>query len=354
MKIAILAHNKFPICEPYAGGLEMITHLLVKNLSSRGHTVHLYALEGSDSSLHVVPFESIRCENPEITEESENSHMYSKAIRQIENGNYDLVHNHSMNDLPIMWAANTPLKIITSFHTPVFESIHKGLENCTFTPNQTFTTVSKSLGKLYAEHLTNYEVVYNGIDVSKWRFSITPIKNQVCWLGRICKEKAPDSAIRMALKAGKNIVLAGPESDPEYFKTHVEEFLGHPQVTYLGHLNHSEINKIIRESEATLFTSTWKEPYGLVIAESLACGTPVISWDIGAASEILTFKTGFLIPAFDEDIFIESISNIGSLSRRDCRKRAESFCDVSKMVNRYEALYKKLATANRFSKKIAV
>ena len=132
MKIAILAHNKFPISEPYAGGLEMITHLLVKNLLKRGHEVHLYALSGSDPDLEVIPFESIKAENPEISEESDDAHMYSKAIRQIETGNYDLVHNHSMNDLPIRWAANTDLNIITSFHTPVFDSIHRGLENMPF------------------------------------------------------------------------------------------------------------------------------------------------------------------------------------------------------------------------------
>ena len=354
MKIAILAHNKFPISEPYAGGLEMITHLLVKNLLKRGHEVHLYALSGSDPDLEVIPFESIKAENPEISEESDDSHMYSRAIRQIEIGNYDLVHNHSMNDLPLSWAPNTHLNIITSFHTPVFESIHRGLENYAFATNQFFTCVSNKLGKLYEPLIKNYEVVYNGIDVNNWHFSITPIKDQVCWLGRICKEKDPETAIKLALKANKNIVMAGPKSDPDYFRDHVEKYLEHPQVTYLGHLVHTEINKLIRESEATLFTSVWEEPYGLVIAESLACGTPVIAWDLGAAAEILTSKTGFLIPTFDESEFEKSIKNVGSLYRSACRKRAENFCDVSIMVQKYEALYQNIISKRANVKKIAV
>ena len=354
MKIAILAHNKFPISEPYAGGLEMITHLLVKNLLKRGHEVHLYALSGSDPDLEVIPFESIKAENPEISEESDDAHMYSKAIRQIETGNYDLVHNHSMNDLPIRWAANTDLNIITSFHTPVFDSIHRGLEKYAFPENQLFTCVSKKLGKVYEPLVKTYEVVYNGIDVSKWLFSIAPIKDQVCWLGRICKEKNPETAIKLALKANKNIVLAGPKSDPDYFKNRVEKYLVHPQVTYLGHLVHTEINKLIRESEATLFTSVWEEPYGLVIAESLACGTPVIAWDLGAAAEILTSQTGFLIPAFNEVEFEKSLKNVGDLFRSDCRKRAENFCDVSLMVDKYEAMYQGITSKRTYVKKIAV
>lgn len=354
MKIAILAHNKFPISEPYAGGLEMITHLLVKNLMAKGHQVDLYALGGSDPELNVIPFDSIRAENSDISEESDNSHMYSKAIRQIETENYDVVHNHSMHDLPITWAANTHLNIITSFHTPVFESIYKGLENLLPTENQIFTCVSKSLGKQYESLIENYQVVYNGIDVSQWNFEAKPKSDQVCWLGRICKEKDPEMAIKLALKANKNIVLAGPMSDPDYFEAHVKSYLDHPQVTYLGHLVHKDINLLIKESEATLFTSTWEEPYGLVIAESLACGTPVISWNIGAASEIITTQTGFVIPAFNEDKFVEGIRNIRAINRVACRERAEIFCDVKQMVHGYEALYQRIFNKNRRLKRIAI
>ena len=340
MRIALLAHNKFPIAEPYAGGLEMLTHILAKRLVDRGHEVTLYALAGSDPDLNIVAFESLRSLNPEISETSDNSLMYAKALRHIESSNFDIVHNHSMHDLPIIWADNVELRVISTFHTPVFEDIHTGLSNCKFTNNQKFTVVSQSLGKVYNSLLKNPQVIYNGIDLKNWSFTDNPEKDQVCWIGRICKEKAPHIAVKLALAAGTKIVLAGPLSNEEYFKNHLEEYLDNPKVTYAGHLKQNQIDTLIGESEVTLFTSVWEEPYGLVIAESLACGTPVVAWEVGASREILTNDCGLTITPFSEKEFMEGIIKAVQMDRKNCRKRAEQFCDVEIMVDQYEQLYR--------------
>lgn len=348
MKIALLAHNKFPIVQPYAGGLEMITHLLAEKLQTMGHEVHLYALDGSDSSLKIIALndDSINWAalrkkqiSKEISDDYIDNLMYSLALAKIEAENYDIVHNHSMHHLPIVWGEISSLKVITTFHTPVFEDIHRGLTSIKSTNNQKFTTVSAKLGRIYEELISDYSVIYNGINVQNWNFHPEANKGNVCWIGRICKEKAPHKAIEFALKAKKKIVLAGPVSEETYFREYVKPLLEHNAVQYAGHLEQKELNKIMGKAEATLFTSVWEEPYGLVIAESLACGTPVIAWNVGAAPEIISAKSGIVVPAFKEELFISAIKNISTINRQACRDRAINFCDASIMVKAYEKLY---------------
>lgn len=353
MKIAILAHNKFPIAEPYAGGLEMITHQLVQSLMERGHDVHLYALSGSDPQFDVTSLDIVQVANNELTESEMDELMYRNVLEVIESIDYDVVHNHSMHELPIIWGAASRHKFLTSFHTPVFDSIHAGLTNIFGRDHQErFSVVSGKLGKTYQHLLPQQEVVYNGIDTAAWNFSRFADKDKLCWIGRICKEKAPHLAIDYALKANKKIVLAGPLSNTEYFQEYVAPRLQQDGVEYLGHLKHKALNRLIGSSEATLFTSVWDEPYGLVIAESLACGTPVISFNVGAAPEILTEETGFLVELEDEKSFVSAIKSCTKLNRKDCRERAVNFCDKAQMVDAYEAIYQEMI-ADKL-KKIAV
>ena len=134
------------------------------------------------------------------------------------------------------------------------------------------------------------------------------------------------------MKANKKIVLAGPLSNSEYFKEYVEPRLELEGVEYIGHLKHKGLNKLIGSSEVTLFTSVWDEPYGLVIAESLACGTPVVSFNVGAAPEILTKETGVLVDLEDEAGFVNAIHSSSKLNRNHCRQRAIEFCDKAHTV----------------------
>ncbi|MCM4154964.1 glycosyltransferase [Gramella sp. AN32] len=355
MKIALIAHNRFPIAEPYAGGLEMITHLLAKQLMAQHHEVDLYALKNSDPSINIIPLDDsiIDWGNLNSTEETDDL-MYAMALQKIEAKSYDIVHNHSMHHLPIILGEHSKNQFITTFHTPVFTDIHKGLSLNKSHSRQIFTMVSGRLGEVYKYLIPKHETVYNGVDVRAWTYNPSPVKDQYCWLGRICKEKAPHLAIEAVLKKGKKIVLAGPVSCETYFEESITPYLNNNKVSYLGHLNHSEINKLIGSSVATLFTSVWDEPYGLVIAESLACGTPVISWNVGAAPEILTSKCGIIVPAFDLNKFGEALINVEKLDRLESRKRAIEFCDVSIMVNAYLELYRKHSSNRILIQNIAV
>ncbi len=338
MKIAILAHCLYPIAEPYAGGLEMITHQLCKSLKEKGHTVHLYAHKDSDSAFEIFPLE-ISNEQKTIDLSGVEQYLgeykgieadfiyqsaaYAKAINQIDKGSYDIVHNNSLHHFSISMGNMLSAPLITSFHTPPFPYLQMGTASVYGFCNQTFTTVSKKLGEIWSDFIESHEVVYNGIDVSKWKHTEKiekEFENTAFWSGRMCIEKAPHHAIQAALKAGIKLTLAGQMSDEKYFEKEVKPLLdkNKESINYVGHINQEKINAYLCNSVASLFTSTWEEPYGLVLAESLACGTPVIAYNIGAAPEILTSKTGVLVEPNSIEKLAKAFKTASKLSRTDC------------------------------------
>lgn len=351
MKIAIIAHQRFPLKEPYAGGLEMITHSLVMELEKLGHYVDVYAPGGSEVKNLVdynqdIPVEVLhqsKFDHDELNSVRENV-IYSRIFQHLDENAYDIIHNHSHHYLPIILGNRTKSTFITSFHTPVFPELDLALRILDQNFNQSFTTVSHSLKSAYSYLIPEAETIYNGIDVQNWSYSLDDPKDYCIWYGRVCKEKAPHLAIEASLKANTKILLAGPGMETDYFSDKVAPLIAaHPEaVKYLGHLEQKELNTKLQNARAFLFTSTWEEPYGLAIAESLASGTPVISWNKGAAPEILTPECGDLIPAFDLEAMATSLCHYSRFSRKACRQRAEGFCDKRKMVEAYIKLYQKL------------
>src|SRR5699024_9864253 len=142
-------------------------------------------------------------------------------------------------------------------------------------------------------------------------------------------------------------IIAGPKSNEAYFDEQVAPLLAQDGENgaqrlfdYVGHVTKDEVNRYLCQATAMLFTSTWDEPYGLTLAESLACGTPVIGFDVGASDEIVTPSTGVIGAKEDKDAFIKGFTKIQSISRQACRERALQFCSVAAMVAGYLDLYK--------------
>lgn len=350
MKIAIIGHINFPIIEPYAGGLEMITYNLIKKLQASGHEVVLYAHPDSAADLPIKTFKDIYLPAFETDYESVDKNLfnqtaatyYSRVLMEIMNSDFDIVHNHSLHYLPIILGEQLTMPFITTFHTPVFPELDFALRTIK-KPNQYFTTVSKSLSKTY-NHLIDANVIYNGICLDEWTYNDLP-EDYVFWYGRICPEKGTHLAIEAAKISGKAILIAGPISNIEYYNKEVKHLLDDDKVRYIGHLKQTDINQVLQKAKVMLFTSTWDEPYGLTLAESLACGTPVVSWDKGAASEILKDTCGVIIPPFDIESYAKGILAAEMLDRAACRQRAEDFCGIDIMVKRYEDFYNGVAVS---------
>lgn len=359
LRIAIIAHSLYPIAQPYAGGLEMITELICDELVAQGHEVLLYAHADSQTNATLVPFMT-RTQFDALVYDNEHDSVgmsreelyqylvYQQAMRDIisrdEQSMIDVVHNHSLHHIPMMMGQAFGARFFTTFHTPIFPQLRLALLTLRQGTQTQFTAISGHQQQLFAEFVPSH-VVYNGIDVQSFDANTNPIEDEIYfWYGRICVEKGTHLAMEYCKAAGKRLIIAGPKSNEEYFDEYVAPLLEEDKnagslFDYVGHLSKDQINERLSQVTAMLFTSTWDEPYGLTLAESLACGTPVIGFDVGASAEIVTSSTGIIVPKMDKDAFIQAFADIKHISRAACRLRAEQFCSVATMVDGYLRLY---------------
>ncbi|OAV44166.1 glycosyltransferase [Lewinella sp. 4G2] len=353
MKIAIIAHLKFPIVEPFHGGLEMHTHILTKRLMARGHDVTLYALADSDPEFKVKQpqlsvirmglgndlFEGEADFNNRFVDKM---HAYMDIMRMVSEGGYDVVHNNSLHFIPLAMAHTLPCPMVTALHTPPFPSLQSGAILAKSYLGNHFVAVSESLGRGWKDFVNRYEVIYNGVNARAWSFSESPKPKTAVWIGRFCPEKGPEYAIEAARLAGYHLKMAGSIYDQAYFDQKIAPRLG-PDVEVVGHLDHNGLCELIGESEVGLFTSTWEEPFGLVLTEMLACGTPIVSFDSGAAREIICDDCGVIVPMRDYVAMAQAIPQAAALRREDCRLRSTDHFPIEKMIEEYENLYVKLS-----------
>jgi glycosyltransferase involved in cell wall biosynthesis len=368
LRIAIIAHCLYPIAQPYAGGLEMITQLICDELVAKGHEVLLYANKDSRTQATLAPmltrteFDATVYDNEHETlgmsrEEMYQYLVYQRVLRDIierdARGEIDIVHNHSLHHIPMMTGQAFGARFFTTFHTPIFPQLRLALLTLCHGTSTQFTAISKHQQQLFSEFVPSH-VVYNGIDVESFIANTESTESLIrehgevyFWYGRICPEKGTHLAMHYCMAAGKKLIIAGPKSNEEYFDQQVAPLLSQDGQNgqkklfdYVGHVIKEDVNHYLVQATAMLFTSTWDEPYGLTLAESLACGTPVIGFDVGASAEIVTPSTGIIVAKEDKEAFIKAFGEIKHISRQACRERALQFCSVSAMVEGYLALYK--------------
>jgi glycosyltransferase involved in cell wall biosynthesis len=251
-------------------------------------------------------------------------------------GQFDVVHNNCLHHLPIAMAAAVPTPMVTTLHTPPTPWLESAIQAgpCPVT----FVAVSEHTARAW-RHCAPATVIRNGIDLDVWPQGAGG--GPAIWFGRLVPEKGADLAVRAARAAGLELDLVGPVGDRGWFDEHVRPLLG-PGIRYLGHLDHAALAARVGAASVTLATPRWDEPYGLVVAESLACGTPVAAFDRGGVAEILTPDSGVLVGADDVPALAEAALRARRLSRARARARAVSACSVEQMIDGYERLYERL------------
>jgi glycosyltransferase involved in cell wall biosynthesis len=343
MKIGVIAHLKHPIRAPFAGGLEMHTYALCRLLRGRGHDVTLFAAAGSAEGLGVeeICVEPGRAAIDSEAEFQQEHRTYLKLMKDLRRRDFDIIHNNSLHYLPPALAGGLPMPMVTVLHTPPFWEMEGSIMQ-NESPNSRFVAVSSFIGTLWARVTRVDCVIRNGIDLKNFGFAPDPAASPyLVWSGRIVPEKGLHLALPAARLAGFHLRIAGPISDVTYFETKVRPILDET-ARYVGHLDHQELAALIRGARALLFTPQWEEPYGLVLAEALACGTPVASFARGAVGEILDESCGIVVPGDDVAALAQAARDVQALSRLACRKRAEAIADSGKMIEQYENLYQRL------------
>lgn len=344
MRICVIASSRFPISQPFAGGLEAWTHSLVGELDRRGHQVTLFAAPGSDPSLpvEVLPVSAWRPSDlartdvnapPEVWIQEHHAYLDLMLGLARAPGRFDVIHNSSLHHLPVAMASMLSTPLITTLHTPPIPWLESAV--AVSRGHGTYVAVSKGTARSWSS-VVPASVICNGVDVARFREGAGG--GPAVWAGRLVPEKAPHEAIDAARLAGQEIVLAGPPSDPAYVEQHVLPRLG-DGATYAGHLGHADLIRLVGSASVAVVTPAWDEPYGLVAAEALACGTPVAAYARGALPEILTTAVGALARPGDTHDLARAVRAARRLDRRAARRHAEEHCSLTAMVDAYERVY---------------
>lgn len=347
MRVCLIASSRFPVAEPFHGGLEAHTATLAAALKARGHEVSVFAAPGSDPALGIVELpvrrftasEGARADvgaHPDSWMQEHHAYL-ALMLDLMREGHerFDVVHNNSLHHLPIAMGSALSLPMVTTLHTPPLGWLESAMSLAPRTSS--FAAVSRHTAQAWS-HVVTADVVPNGVDTDRWRPG--PGGDRAVWTGRIVPEKAPHLAIAAARRAGLSIDLAGPVLDTTYFAEAVQPLLG-DDVRLLGHLGTDELADVVGRARVALVSPEWDEPYGLVAAEAMACGTPVAAFARGALGEILDVRSGRLARPGDVDDLARATVEAAELDRGQVRAHAVQHCSIDRMVRRYEDLYRR-------------
>jgi glycosyltransferase involved in cell wall biosynthesis len=356
MKIGIIAHLKHPIRSPFAGGLEAFTFDICKRLQDRGHEVILFASAKSDPSLNVHPILSdehyndqtgYREKKPNLSSEyMAEHHAYMDLMQHIDTMGLDLIFNNCLHYVPITMAALLQTPMLTVLHTPPFFELKNAVRLAGRKGRMPYITVSARNAENWSPYTSNCTVIQNGIDLQHWDYQPEPTGKYAIWFGRIHPDKGIHLAIKAAQLAGMPLKIAGGIADEKYFKTQVEPLLTEG-IEFLGRKNHDELNQLIGNALVSLITPVWEEPFGLVVAESLACGTPVAGFSIGALPALVPKETGVLVAPNDYTALATAITEASKKVRSACREHAEATFAIDKMVSAYEQQFEEAISVSQ-------
>ncbi|MEB3284636.1 MAG: glycosyltransferase family 4 protein [Candidatus Sericytochromatia bacterium] len=340
MRIAMLA----PICEstpPRAyGGIERVAALLVDGLVSRGHHVTLYATGNSlshASELSATEELPLRVQalDPWMHEAATFLHLV-KAVQG--HDAFDIWHNHhGYPGLALGELVNATM--LTTVHGPIFSPHARYYQAFGSHP---LVTISHAQ-RLDAPHLNYVANVYNGIETARYDLGLR--QDYLLFLGRMAEEKGPHLAIEAAHQAGLPLVMAAKvdPSDRAYFETRVAPHIDGTSVRFVGEVQGAAKRRLLQGALALLHLVQWPEPFGLVLVEAMACGTPVVAMRQGAIPEVVTHgETGFVVETLAEAV--EAIACVSALDPKRCRDEAKRRFDVARMVSDYERVYEEIAS----------
>lgn len=341
MRIAQVAPLWERVPPPAYGGIELVVGLLTDELVRRGHEVTLFA---SGDSISLAKIESVHPRairlDPGVKEYSvyemlQIGQVYERASE------FDIIHSHmGFSVLPYAKLVKTPtVHTLHGIFTPDNEKMFA------YAKEQPYISISHTQ-KESRLGLNYVATVYNGIDIDSHKFYPQPDEPPyLAFLGRMSPEKGPHHAIAIAKAVGLPLKMAGKVDlvDVEYFEREIKPHIDGEQIQYTGEANHIQKNQLMGRALATLFPITWREPFGLVMVESMAAGTPVVAMNLGSTSEVIADgKTGFLCNDVAE--CISAVEKIEKIDRHTCREHIANNFSVKQMTDGYEAVYQQILT----------
>ncbi|HEY3636970.1 MAG TPA: glycosyltransferase family 4 protein [Rhizomicrobium sp.] len=341
MRIAQIAPLNEAVPPLLYGGTERIVAYLCDALCEMGHDVTLFASAEANTRAKLIPMrdQAIRLDSSPLKSDMAAHLAMLDEVRR-RSDDFDVLHFH-----------------VDLLHFPLFESIAE----------RTVTTLHgrldmKDLAGVYARwpeyplvSISNNQrrplpdanwtaTVQHGIPMQNFRFSPAPGGRYLAFLGRISPEKGPERAIALARQAGIPLKIAAKvdAADSVYYHEQIEPLLQDPLVEFIGEIDEASKSEFLGNALALLFPINWPEPFGIVMIEAMACGTPVIAWNCGSVPEIVEDGvTGFVVNS--EADALDAIGRLKSLNRLRVRHVCERRFSAHSMAKRYLDVYARLA-----------
>lgn len=336
LKIAITADPELPVPPKLYGGIERVIDMHVRGLVARGHEVTLIAHPDSDVPCTLVPYPG-----KSSLSRGDTLRNMMAVSRTVLGGGFDVVHSFGRIAylLPLL-----PLpipKLMTYQREVTPRSVVWGHRLSRGTLH--FSAISQWMME-DTKHLANWHLVYNGVPMDVYDFSPAVADDApLVFLGRIEHIKGTHLAIQIAQRTGRRLIIAGniPAGQQAYFDEQIKPHLGGDRISYIGPVDDKQKNALLGQASAFLMPILWEEPFGIVMAEALACGTPVLGLRRGAVPEVVEDGvSGFVRD--DVDGLVKAVGSLGELDRRACRKRAEKLFSDTAIVEAYLDVYRKL------------
>lgn len=339
MKIAQVAPLFESVPPKYYGGTERVVSWLTEELVQKGHDVTLFASGDSVTNAKLIPIchRSLRLDKHSIDHMAQHILLLEKVFQQ--GHNFDIIHSH-IDYLPFPLIRRHPeLAVLTTLHgrldIPDLQPLYSEFRD------MPVVSISQSQREPL-RHINWINTVYHGLPKNLYQYRDRP-GDYLAFLGRISPEKRVDTAIEIARRVQMPLKIAAKvdKMDKDYFQQVVHPLLRDPLIEYVGEIGEADKNEFLGHAYALLFPIDWPEPFGLVMIEAMACGTPIIARRHGSVPEVMEQGvTGFIVSDVDEAV--RAVENVPSLSRQRCRQVFEERFTSERMAGDYLKTYESL------------
>jgi len=342
LRIAITADPEIPVPPKHYGGIERIIDLLVRGLAQQGHEVTLFAHRDSQVPCDVVAYEKTSLDSPAAV-----GRCMLAVRQQVRERRIEVIHSFGrLAYLAGLISTRVP-KLMSYQRAISRQSVVWGKR--LFSKSLHFTACSRQMTERVRD-ICGFDVVYNSVSPEQYRFRPTiPESAPLVFLGRVERIKGAHIAIEVARKTGRRLVIAGnvPESaiHQQYFRNEILPNVDGSQIEYAGPVDDNQKDALLGGAATLLMPILWDEPFGIVMAEALACGTPVIGFNRGSVPEIVDGGVNGFVCDTVEDMCRE-VSRLDRIDRAACRRIMEQRFSSPVMVDRYLEIYRSLIGQN--------
>ena len=337
MRIAQIAPLAEAVPPKLYGGTERVIWWLSEALVEQGHDVTLFASGDSISSARLVACAPRALRLSGINDHTAHLLVMLDRVRQVAD-EFDILHFHTdLLQFPLF--RSLAHKCVTTLHgrqdLPDFWPIHRAF------PEMNLVSISNAQ-RAPIRHASFLHTVHHGMPRHLIRCGAGD-GGYLAFIGRISPEKRPDRAIEIAKRAGLPLRIAAKVDyvDRAYFAERIEPLLDDPLIEFVGEIGDRDKDEFLGRALALLFPIDWPEPFGLVMIEAMAAGTPVIAWRAGSTAEVIEHgRSGLLVDSVDEAV--AAVENVRRLPRREVRASFEERFTAERMASDYVALYRRL------------